>query len=87
MNGGQTPADVELMIEASDATLRTGVKRSEVYPMFKHIISKLSANTTPEQGKLITECYDLQRHKPSVDYRELINVIRKEFADCGLLWE
>jgi methylamine--corrinoid protein Co-methyltransferase len=87
MNGGQSPADVELMIEASDATLRTGVKRNEVYPMFKPIISKLSTNTTPEQGKLITECYDLQRHRPSAEYRELIEVVRKEFADCGLLWE
>ena len=87
MNGGQTPADVELMIEASDATLRTGVKREEVYPMFKSIIVKLSTNTTPEPGKLITECYDLQRHRPSVEYRGLIDWVRREFADCGLLWE
>ena len=87
MNGGQTPADVELMIEASDATLRTGVKREEVYPMFKSIIAKLSTNTTPEPGKLITECYDLQRHRPSVEYRVFIDRVRREFADCGLLWE
>ncbi len=87
MNGGQTPADVELMIDASDATLRTRIKRGDVYSMFKHIITKLSANVTPEQGKLITECYDLQRHRPSSEYRELIDSIRKEFADCGLIWE
>jgi len=87
MNGGQTPADVELMIEASDATLRTGIKREEVYPMFKSIIAKLSTNTTPEPGKLITECYDLQRHRPSVEYRVFIDRVRREFADCGLLWE
>lgn len=87
MNGGQTPADVELMIEASDATMRTGVKRCDVYPMFKSIISKLSANTAPEQGKLITECYDLKRHKPSIEYMGLIEKVRKEFSDSGLLWE
>ena len=87
MNGGQTPADVELMIEASDATLRTGVKREEVYQMFKSIIVKLSTNTTPEPGKLITECYDLQRHRPSVEYRVFIDRVRREFADCGFLWE
>jgi hypothetical protein len=75
------------MIEASDATLRAEVKRDDVYPMFKSIITKLSTNTAPEQGKLITECYDLQRHRPSVEYFELINRVRKEFADCGLLWE
>jgi hypothetical protein len=86
MNGGQTPADVELMIEASDATLRTGIKRDDVYPMFKSIIAKLATNTAPEQGKLITECYDLQRHRPSVEYKELIDKVRKEFADCSLLW-
>ena len=87
MNGGQTPADVELMIEASDATIRTGVKRGDVYPMFKSVIAKLSTNTAPEQGKLITECYDLQRHGPSMEYLELINRVRGEFAECGLLWE
>ena len=87
MNGGQTPADAELMIEASDATIRTRVKRSEVYQMFKPVITKLTTNPTPEQGKLITECYDLQRHKPSSEYQELITMVKNEFKDCGLQWE
>ncbi len=86
MNGGQTPADVDLMIEASDAALRTCVKRNEVYPMFKGVITALSENTTPQQGKLITECYDLQRHKPSAEYAALIAKVRKQFTDCGLNW-
>jgi len=87
MNGGQTPADAELMIEASDAAIRTNVKRSEVYEMFKPVISKLMANPTPEPGKLITECYDLQRHKPSQEYQELIARVMNEFRDCGLQWQ
>jgi hypothetical protein len=87
MNGGQTPADAELMIEASDAAIRTGVKRGEVYEMFKPIIEKLMANPTPEPGKLITECYDLQRHKPSAEYQGLITRVRDEFSGCGLQWE
>ena len=86
MNGGQTPADAELMIEASDAAIRTRIKRNEVYPMFKPIIKKLMANSTPEPGKLITECYDLQHHKPSSEYQELIERVKKEFKDCGLDW-
>jgi methylamine--corrinoid protein Co-methyltransferase len=87
MNGGQTPADVELMIEASDAAIRTRIKRDEVYQMFRPVIAKLMANPIPEPGKLITECYDLQRHRPSPEYRELIAKIKKEFEDCGLLWQ
>ncbi len=87
MNGGQTPADAELMIEASDATIRTGIKRGEVYEMFKPIIEKLVANSTPEPGKLITECYDLQRHKPSPEYQGLIMRVKNEFKDCGLQWQ
>jgi hypothetical protein len=67
--------------------LRSGIKRVDVYSMFKPIISKLSANVSPEPGKLITECYNLQRHKPSSEYKELIDSVRKEFAECGLLWE
>jgi hypothetical protein len=86
MNGGQTPADAELMIEASDAAIRTRVKRGEVYEMFKPVISKLMANPAPEPGKLITECYDLQRHRPSQEYGALIARVRKEFGDCGLQW-
>jgi methylamine--corrinoid protein Co-methyltransferase len=86
MNGGQTPADAELMIEASDAAIRSGVKRDDVYGMFKPVISKLMTNSTPEPGKLITECYDLQRHRPSPEYQELIAGVKKEFEDCGLQW-
>jgi len=86
MNGGQTPADAELMIEASDAAIRSGVKRDDVYGMFKPVINKLMTNTTPESGKLITECYDLQRHRPSPEYQDLITGVKKEFEDCGLQW-
>jgi methylamine--corrinoid protein Co-methyltransferase len=86
MNGGQTPADAELMIEASDAAIRSGVKRDDVYGMFKPVINKLMTNTTPESGKLITECYDLQRHRPSPEYQDLITGVKKEFEACGLQW-
>ncbi len=87
VNGGQTPADAELAIEAADAAIKMGIKRSEVYEMFKPVITKLMTNTTPESGKLITECYDLQHHQPSSDYQALIDATRKEFEHCGLQWE
>ncbi len=87
MNGGQTPADAELMIEASDAAIGARIKREEVYQMFKPVITKLMANPTPEPGKLITECYDLRFHKPSPEYQELISRVRGEFRDCGLQWQ
>jgi methylamine--corrinoid protein Co-methyltransferase len=87
MNGGQTPADAELMIEASDATIRTGIKRNEIYEMFKPIINKLIKNPTPENGKLITECYDLNNHKPSSEYEKLITSVKNEFKNCGLQWQ
>jgi methylamine--corrinoid protein Co-methyltransferase len=87
MNGGQTPADAELMIEASDAAIRTRIKRDEVYQMFRPVIEKLMANPSPEPGKLITECYNLQRQRPSPEYWELIARVKSEFIDCGLLWQ
>ncbi len=87
MNGGQTPADAELMIEASDAAIGTQIKRDEVYRMFRPVITKLMAKPTPEPGKLITECYDLRFHKPSPEYQELISRVRGEFRDCGLQWQ
>jgi len=77
----------ELMIEASDAAIRTRIRRDEVYQMFEPVIAKLMANPAPEQGKLITECYDLQRHEPSPEYRELIARVKSEFEDCGLQWQ
>ena len=54
--------------------------------MFKPVITKLMAKSTPEQGKLITECYDLQFHKPSSEYQELISMVKNEFKECGLQW-
>jgi methylamine---corrinoid protein Co-methyltransferase len=87
MNGGQTPADVELMIDASDAAMRASVKRGDVYPMFKGVIEKLTTSPTPEKGKLITECYDLQKHRPSPEYESLITKVKAEFKDCGLKWD
>jgi methylamine--corrinoid protein Co-methyltransferase len=87
MNGGQTPADSEVMIEASDAAINSGLKRGDIYPAFRPIIERLMVNSTPEPGKLITECYDLQRHRPSAEYRDLIVKVKREFEDCGLQWE
>ena len=86
INGGQTPVDPEIMIEASDAALKAGIKRAEVYEMFKPTITKLMQNPTPEPGKLITECYDLQRHRPGPEFAGVISKVRKEFADQGLAW-
>jgi len=57
-----------------------------VYGMFKPVINKLMTNTTPESGKLITECYDLQRHRPSPEYQALIKRVKGEFEECGLSW-
>ena len=87
MNGGQTPADVELMIDASDATLKSQIKRKDVYQMFRPVITKLMNNSTPEPGKVITECYNLRKHKPSSEYQELLIGVKNEFKDLGLLWE
>jgi hypothetical protein len=86
MNGGQTPADAEVMIEASDATLNTKIKRDEVYEMFKPVIEDLMNNSTPVEGKLISECYDLHRHRPSAEYSDLIRKVKDQFRDCGLQW-
>ena len=86
MNGGQTPADAEVMIEASDATLNTKIKRDEIYEMFKPVIENLMNNSTPVEGKLISECYDLHRHRPSPEYRTLIHKVKDQFKECGLQW-
>ncbi len=76
-----------MMIEASDAAMGTRIKRDEVHQMFKPIITKLMAKPTPEPGKLITECYDLQFHKPSSEFQKLIARVKNEFEDCGLQWQ
>jgi len=87
INGGQTPADAELMIEASDSAIRTRIRRDEVYQMFRPVIMKLMAKSTPEPGRLIAECYDLELRRPRPEYQELITRVKKEFRDCGLQWE
>ena len=55
--------------------------------MFQPVIEKLMEDSPPEPSKLFTECYDLQRHRPSPEYQEHISRVKNEFGDCGLRWE
>jgi hypothetical protein len=82
-----TESHLEELILRSIEAIGTRIKRNEVYPMFNPIIKRLMTDSTPEAGKLITECYDLQRHKPSPEYQGLITKVKNEFKDCGLQWE
>lgn len=83
VNCGQTPLEAEWMLEVSDALIRTGCKRERAGELLWKIAGKLQGRQ-PEEGKSIQECYDLVRHRPSVDYARIYNEVKEDLSGMGL---
>ncbi len=86
LDEGQTPLEVEWMVEVSDATLRAGIGREEGERVMGRMVEKLSGKPVPK-SRSIRECYDLIRHKPSKDYEEVYRTVKREFGELGLKFE
>ncbi len=84
-NLGQTPLEPEWLIEVSDAAIRSGYnKREKAGKLIERIINEKLAEKVPERGKTILECYDLVKHEPKQEYKELYDRVRGELSDMGL---
>jgi hypothetical protein len=84
-NLGQTPLEAEWLIEVSDAVIRSGYNgREKAGELLKRIINEKLNGKTPVRGKTILECYDLIRHEPKKEYRELYEKVKRELGTMGL---
>ncbi|MBL7118513.1 monomethylamine:corrinoid methyltransferase [Candidatus Bathyarchaeota archaeon] len=86
MNAGQTPLEAEWMVEVSDATINAGLTRENAGDILKAITKKIEGKK-PVPGKTIQECYDLIKHKPSKEYQEIYEKVKKDLTDLGLKFE
>ncbi len=84
-NLGQTPLEVEWLIEVSDSAIRSGYnKREKAGELLKRIINEKLIGKSPERGKTIVECYDLVKHQPKKEYKDLYEKVKGELKDMGL---
>ncbi len=86
MNAGQTPLEAEWMVEVSDAAISAGLTRKNAGDILETIAKKIHGKD-PVPGKTIQECYDLVKHKPSKEYQETYEKVKKELTDLGLKFE
>jgi methylamine--corrinoid protein Co-methyltransferase len=85
-NLGQTPLEAEWLIEVSDAVIKSGLNaRGKAAIIIEGIIREKLAGRVPERGKTIVECYDLVKHQPTQEYRELYERVKRELAELGLV--
>lgn len=85
INLGQTPLEAEWLVEASDAVIRSGFNRRETAgKLLERIIKEKLAGLKPVRGKTILECYDMTRHEPKEEYRNLYDRVRLELSEMGL---
>jgi len=84
-NEGQSPLEIEWSIEVSDATLRAGMGLKDVAEVMKTVNKRVEGLPIPRvKKKTITEVYDLIKHRPSREYQEVYEKVKKEYADLGL---
>lgn len=82
-NRGQTPLETEFMIEVADAVQKNHLKREEASEIIIRILEKLVGKPIPN-GKSITECYDLVKHKPSQEYDAIYRNVKEDLRTMGL---
>jgi methylamine--corrinoid protein Co-methyltransferase len=86
LNEGQTPLEVEFMVEVSDATLKSGIRRKEAGQILKKMCWRYIGKPIPP-SRSIRECYDLIRHRPSGEYEEIYKLVKSDLAGMGLRFD
>jgi hypothetical protein len=84
-NQGQTPLEPEWLVEVSDGVIRSGFNtRGKAGELIKRIINEKLTGKIPEKGKTILECYDLVKHEPKKEYKDLYDRVKIELNAMGL---
>ena len=87
-NEGQSPLEIEWSIEVSDATIRAGMGLEEVGEVMKTVNKRVEGTPVPRtEKKKVTEVYDLVRHRPTKEYQEVYEKVKKEYTELGLVFE
>lgn len=62
-----------------------GMKRSDANEIAKVLIPKYEEKlVNPPKGKSFTQCYDLKTLKPTEEWLNIYNTVKKELIDLGI---
>ena len=80
-----TPMEARMACESGIAATQMRMKRETANELVKDILKKYE-DLIPKAplGKTFRECYDVARKKPTQEYLDLYNKIKKELGDLGL---
>lgn len=83
-----TPLEPRFAAEVAHATAATGMKREDANEIVNSLTSKyVDAIPNPPLGKKYQECFDMKTGKPSREYLDIYNRVKKELEDLGLQFE
>jgi len=76
---------VEPRISAEVAHAVAGKKRSEANEIVKDLLRKYESKLpNPPLGKLMHECWDVERRRPTKEYSSVVKRFKKEILDLGV---
>jgi methylamine--corrinoid protein Co-methyltransferase len=71
--------------EAAHATTRMGMSRKDANELVKRVLPKYEDKISEAPiGKTISECYDMERVKPTQEYLGLYEKMKKDVSSLGL---
>jgi methylamine--corrinoid protein Co-methyltransferase len=80
-----TPMEARMACESGIAATQMRMKRETANELVKDILKKYEALIPKAPlGKTFRECYDVARKKPTQEYLELYNKVKKELHNLGL---
>ncbi|MEM4201802.1 MAG: monomethylamine:corrinoid methyltransferase [Candidatus Hadarchaeum sp.] len=83
-----TPMESRMACESGLAVVRSHLKREGVNEIVKELLKRYESRiSSPPLGKTFRECYDVEKKKPTQEYMELYEKIRKELQDLGIEYE
>ncbi|MGB9617227.1 MAG: monomethylamine:corrinoid methyltransferase, partial [Desulfomonilaceae bacterium] len=83
-----TPMEARMACESGLAVVKSHMKREDVNEIVKELLKQYESRiSSPPLGKTFRECYDVKRKKPTQEYVELYEKIRKELQDLGIEYE
>jgi methylamine--corrinoid protein Co-methyltransferase len=87
-NEGQSPLEIEWSIDVSDATIKAGMGLQDVEEVMKTLNKRYTGTPIPKvKKKVVTEVYDLVRHRPFDVYQKVYEEVKKEYMDLGLAFD
>ncbi len=80
-----TPMEARMACETGIATTEMCMKRADANELVKQLLGKYEDKVEGAPiGKAFQECYDVARKRPTKEYTELYNRVKREIQDLGI---